>query len=609
MSPPNSAGRRFNPILLLSLVLLLPACVVCGGVGLLPMVDTFQTSMERTRFPSSEGENVGMENFERLQDDERYTENALDYSARLGVMRIAIVAVVPLLVGLLIGAQGWLMRGCNRVLLALALVGASPVPLAILWWLFLGRTWNYSTFDDSPLGEPPDWLALFDTVGARNSVALVEALATLALAVGLGSLFYAAVVRGNRVGGSPWLAGCGVWLVGLFVAAMGVLTAGFSVPLVLTNGGPALRTLTAPLYVFQVGVQRFDLGLAAALQTLHILPILLLGVLVWLVITAFNLRLRFTGYGAAFPVSSLLGCISLPLVVAVGLPALALLAWGAWFVGVNGGVAEVTDEIPWAQNTLNTVLSPWLAIWLVQVPVAYLTGLVLGFWRPLGRIGSSLLFLPFLVIGFLPTSTLFLSWFQNLADADLLETPQNFLGVPWLFGAASLLAFKLYFDGAHDAFQDARERGKSNSWAFLRAVWLPSVPFSLLVGAVLSFLATQELLWSATLSRSLDESTLSASVVRLVALFNIRGGMMGASAMLYWASFAVPFFVVFVLLHWLVIDRLALVAGKIQPVAVPAAAGVPQGYGYGVPQVSYPYVPVPGMRPRRFMARHSRAMA
>src|SRR5690606_31825879 len=125
------------------------------------------------------------------------------------------------------------------------------------------------------------------------------------------SLFYAAVMRGRLMNGSPWIAGLGVWLITMLVTAMSFPQT-FITPYILTNGGPINSTTTLPFYAYRSGFVMMRLGYSAAQVWTQMLPYLALALLVWLVMTAFNLRLRFTTYGEAFSRGSLAGLITLP---------------------------------------------------------------------------------------------------------------------------------------------------------------------------------------------------------------------------------------------------------------------------------------------------------
>jgi len=319
MPQPNAgSARRFNPLALLTLILLLPACALCSFASFYPMVETFQASTERNRgFTTDDSENVGVENYERLQEEFADTggergrgsiaREALEFTIPQTGYRVFIFATVPLILGILLGMQGWVFRGCNRVLLSVVLACAVPIVLALLWSVFFGRTWDFDGFDPSPLEEAfdpiPDELSFRTPEGARNLVYGLDAMVTLALAVGLGSLFFAGAVRGGRLedigSSSPWLATIAAWIIAI-VAGFSAWGFNFTIPWTLTGGGPGISTTNLHLLLWRETFQQFDLGYGAAMGVvLYLVPAVLLGAIVWFVMTAFNLRLRFAEIGRA----------------------------------------------------------------------------------------------------------------------------------------------------------------------------------------------------------------------------------------------------------------------------------------------------------------------
>src|SRR5688500_9142606 len=107
----NTPAPRFNLLLLLSLILLIPIFQVAYTYALKPALQTIEYSYSDYSL-LNEPEFIGNDNYERMQEDERY-QRVQTFSRRIVWMRLAVIAVLPALVGLLIGVQGWVLRGVN----------------------------------------------------------------------------------------------------------------------------------------------------------------------------------------------------------------------------------------------------------------------------------------------------------------------------------------------------------------------------------------------------------------------------------------------------------------------------------------------------------------
>src|ERR1041385_6098120 len=87
--------------LVVGLLLLLPAAYLCVTTYIVPAVNTF--SMSQTKYNLlSPAQFIGMENFTQLLQDKQLGA-AISYSFILGFTRAVVVAIVPLLVGVLMG--------------------------------------------------------------------------------------------------------------------------------------------------------------------------------------------------------------------------------------------------------------------------------------------------------------------------------------------------------------------------------------------------------------------------------------------------------------------------------------------------------------------------
>jgi ABC-type sugar transport system permease subunit len=414
----NITDKTFNPLKLLSLLLLIPLGIILFSYALVPVLDNLEMSTQDVDL-FDHAEEVGNRNYERLEEDKRL-DKAVAFTSRMVGTRIFIVTVLPAIVGILIGAQGWALRGVNRLLLAVVAVCFTPVTMAILWRCLFSRYWDTDPVTENPL-DIPESLFLGSPEGAQNNVILLDSLLTMGASIALISLFYIAAVRGKQLGGRPLLAGLAIWLISILVTLMSFSQL-FVLPKIITDGRPLDATMTLSLYAQEISFKQFRLGFGAASSTIFTVATLILAFLVWLLLTGFNLRLRYTAPGKAFSKGSWASLASILLILATGLPIVLLALWGISYVQRNGGFDPVLDLFDQRHIANNTVNTPWQTIWFVQIPFAYLAALALGFWRPLGRIGSSILFLPLLALSFLPTEILAPAWFMKAREADLLNS-------------------------------------------------------------------------------------------------------------------------------------------------------------------------------------------
>jgi ABC-type glycerol-3-phosphate transport system permease component len=242
-----------------------------------------------------------------------------------------------------------------------------------------------------------------------------------------------------------------------------------------------------------------------------------------------------------------------------------LLVWGLWLAATQQGFDALGEMVNIGRAFGNGISGPWVVIWFIQIPVAYLAGLSLGFLRPLNRAVSQGLFLIFLVMAFFPAEALSIRWYMMARDMGIVNTTAM-VGMAWLSSAFSLIVFKMFFDGALEKFNAAREAGQRTSDAFANTVFLPSLGIIVLVGAVLSFASLQSFLWPLI---SVNEEALRSLPVSAAVAKASYGAMQQSSvaalALVNVIISAVIFLPVFALLHVFVLERLSIVAGP--PVA------------------------------------------
>jgi multiple sugar transport system permease protein len=548
-SEPFSATR-----LIVGLLLLVPGTLVYLLIQFFPALQTLaasQTNWNMLNPPKF----VGMENYTQLSSDAAFG-TAVVYTLLILFARLLIVALVPPLVGGLVGAQGFAGRATNRLLLSVLAVLIVPVALPILLRGFIAPIWGTTP---SPLTAGVFGMNLSSPDGARGTVLLLDAVITAAIAAVVGGAAFMAVMRGREVSPSSSRAGIGVWLIGLLLA-LGSAPQTFTLPFILTAGGPGNSTMTLSLYFYKIAFQFLKAGYASALASLMIFAAIFIGLLVGIVIWGFRLRLNFTPPAPRAEAAGLLSFLSVPLVVLIGLPSLVLVVWGLWLATSGAGFSSLNEIVNQGQLFTNTVSGSWLAIWLIQIPLTYMVGLALGFVRPINRTVSNIVFLGLLMLAFIPPEALSLQWWQSLRDLGWINTTQA-TGYTWVVGVFSLVIFKLFFDGAFDRYKNAREDGQTSTDAFLNTVLLPSLAIVLLVGAVLSFVSAQALWWPLIVTNDQASLGFGPQIFQMTGQFSAKFSTSAALSLVFIGLFGVIFLPVFALLQVLVLDRLALLAG------------------------------------------------
>ena len=370
VATPSETSGGWLARFVIGVFLLLPGLLLYSAVQLKPVLDTVAYS--RTDFNAlSESEFVGMANYNRLAEDQIFSEG-VRFTLNILLVRLVIVALIPPLVGMLVGAQGRLGRMVNQVLLAVIGVLISPVALAILASSFLSPFWG-----NQPSPFEARILASVET--APLAIMTVDAMITLALAAVVGGSAFIAVMRGRRERVSIARALVGVWLLGLLFT---LLTAPqtFILPFIMTRGGPANATMTMSLAFYQNAFAFFSLGYASAQAVLWVAIAEIAALLIWAVLVFFRLHLVVTPPLKAAQNTNSLAVVSVPLVLLIGLPTIGLALWGFAQAGLSS-----SPELNVGQAFANTVTIPWTAIWLVQIPLTYMIGLSLGFVRPISK--------------------------------------------------------------------------------------------------------------------------------------------------------------------------------------------------------------------------------
>ncbi|MER7006890.1 hypothetical protein ABT297_28170 [Dactylosporangium sp. NPDC000555] len=444
------------------LLLPLPALILLITTYVEPAIWTIRTSFERftgIRGLAGAGDapSAGLDNYDRAFDGG--LGGALGY--------VLTLAVVPLLIVLLLApALAWAahgsgaMRRVTRGALVIPLAAFAPFGIALASASSeRGQPWGY-------------WAGTFGVVAA------------------VAVLIYLAALRTNRGPRPGWR---GVIIGGVF-AVLGVVavvlqdfTFGWSYGYV-ANGHDTPATL-----LYESALMRFDLGAAAAISTVLLVPLLLLGLFATLLVIMTGLRLEArpdvsdvsdtsdssdaarAGRGLARPGAAAL------LVVVLVVTGVGLWPWLAHL----GDSPRVEVPSTWANTWLPPVIST-----LVGVTAAALAAFGISGLRPLGR-HSEWLLLPFGLFLFVGGVPLALRAFAAGATAGRLDTflaliPPSRLAIPALFVLA------LLFRGQALRRDTLPRQDRPASWW---PVVLPALPMVALAYVATWFVQTQDLIW------------------------------------------------------------------------------------------------------------------
>jgi ABC-type sugar transport system permease subunit len=572
MSEGRSESRSWLRILL-GLGLLLPAVVCCVSVLVLPTAGTVALSLFDCdlRSPSVF---VGGDNYAQLFQDPRSSQ-ALEFTLSSVAVRVAVVAVVPLLLALAVNEFGRVVRIPVRLLFTIPLALFAPMITALTWRLALDPRGGLMSAVSRSLELPPQsWLR--DSGVAKSVFLSVDGLTTFSLACGVGLILYLAALRGSDKEAPSWKAVrkplIVSWVVGL-LATIALAPQSFVLSYVLTGGGPGGATTTLGFYQYIVTFQRFRFGIGAASNTVSLAVAILLGLGVGLIAVFTGSRLEVVPRGKKTSLITrngrrkVIAALLLLVMVFVGsigcllstLPRLWNVVDSFGSPNAYAGALQGPSPAPAGKAWTNTVLPPLVMIYLFQIPIAYVAALGIGALRPLKKRSEwlLLLFSPwlFVTVGQLSPVAFLISSRLKLLDTSLAQLP------PLLFSVPVLFILTLFFKGQEPRWRAALAVGQSSVKAFFSTLILPSLPLAILLACGSLLISMQDLLWPLLVVVSPERWT----VVLVLAYLSLSGNplpVLAASIVLLGLPVFLFFFLVFGLFQALYLDRLALVAGK-----------------------------------------------
>ncbi len=569
----NASGGKSWLRVVIGLGLLLPAVLCCVSVLVIPTLGTVALS-----FSNYDGigapDFVGVSNYRSIFQAPPFSA-ALGFTLSSVAVRLAVVAIVPLLLALAVNEFGRAVRIPVRLLFTVPLALFAPVVIASVWGLALDpRSHQLSAFlrGLNLLSRP----LLADPDVAKKVVLSIDGLTTFGLACGLGLILYLAALRGRGGEAPSWKAVrkplLVSWVAGL-LATIALAPQSFALGFSLTRGGPANTTTTLALYQYMMSFVRFRLGAGAAAGTLSLIVAALFGLGTGLIVVLTGLRLERVGWGKE---TGLITRGGRRRVIAV------LLLLAMVFIGCTGCLLSILPrmwnilasfELPRAYTEalegpfpvsigrawVNTVLPPLLAIFLLQMPITYVAALGIGALRPLEKRSEwlLLLFSPwlFMTVGPQSPAAFLIARQLNLADTVVA------LLLPSLFSVPILFILTLFFKGQEPKWRAALAEGQSPVKAFFSALILPSLPLTILLACASLLLSVQDLLWPLLVLVTPDGWTMPLLLSHLRQA-GISTQMMAPSTVLFGLPTFLFFFFVFGLFQALYLDRLALVTGK-----------------------------------------------
>ncbi len=557
-------------------VLLAPALLCCLTELLIPTLQTFSLSLQNVRLPGEAGEFVGLENYGRLLQDERFA-GALGYTLLLMGARLLVVAIFPPLLALVINQFGRGARLPMRLLYTFPLVFFPSVVVALIWAMILNPTSGL-------------WAGtvLVDAQQVRPTLLFIDSLYTLGLAAGVGLIVYLAALRVDKetpASKQALIPAVSAWLIGLCATAALSLQS-FSLIYTLTGGGPAGRTITLGIYQYMVTFQQLRFGLGAAIAGLNLIAAMLLGIITGLIVVWAGLRLKIVPWDRArilwgsMKKPLAVACLILVVLASLGVGIFSAMPLLAGALNSLKGSADLTtssallpakptldaysqlrESTPLLRILMNTIVPVTGAVLLIQLPLAYLGALGIGAFRPLGRRSEwlLLLFSPWLFISLIPLSmTLSIPVLNSMRDAGTLNTLMG-LAPPVLMSVPLLFILTLFFKGQSARWDAAQAEGQAAGRAFFRHLILPSLPLAILLAGAIILMGLQDLWWPLIAASTPNRMTLMTTLLRLHYEFGPQAiPVLGAAITLLWLPLAACLFVFFAIFQTFYLDRLSL---------------------------------------------------
>lgn len=536
---PEAPAKGLNPILriVLAILLLVPAMLCCASQDIGPSVMTFVTSLQKITGLGIDSQFIGFENYTRILGDRPFL-SALGFTVQIIIVRLLAVSILPLLIGLGLSAVGKTPRRIIRAILVVPLALFVPVAIGITWRLLTSPV--IGPIDAPVFGQP-------DTAGL--ALLFIDGLSVLGIAVAAGAWLYPSASTNGR-------AGVVVILVVLLLAAIASGLQTFTLMSVTTGGGPVNSTTTLMLLMNNLALRNFQFGAGAAVGTVILIPVLILGVIAGLVIILSRVALMpveaASAEAAATEPPANRQPVRLVLLLVGLVPALACCAISAlplpWVALQSFGgdsFAEFFQVADLGPVLMNTLLPAFVSAFLIELPIALAAAFAIGGLRPIGKHSEwlLLLFSPGL---FLTIAPIMVPVFQGLMATERIGEFTAFF-TPLALSVPLLFLLTLFFKGHTVAKPEATPV----------QLLVRSLPLAFMASAVLFFVHLNEFLWPYLLARSPENYPFVLLIGQLSQGIG-DFGTVAAAITLFWLPMFIVFVIVFGVCLVLYGDRLAL---------------------------------------------------
>lgn len=271
------------------LAMVLPAVIVLIGINLIPIINTFVTSLQDYFLPVPDARHfVGLDNYINLFKDERFL-NSLRLTLIYTFSVVALETVLGFIIALLLSRQ---TPGSNLVrgILLLPII-LTPITVAFMWRVMFNPSIGILNYLLSLVNIPPQ-MWIYSTGQALPALFLVDIwqktpTMILIFVTGFLGLPDEVLEAGMIDGASPWQS---LWQIKIplmkpvMVVAILFQTIDaarlFDIIFILTRGGPGTATETLSLLTYLNGFGFLKMGYAAASGLVLTLIIAILALLI-----------------------------------------------------------------------------------------------------------------------------------------------------------------------------------------------------------------------------------------------------------------------------------------------------------------------------------------
>lgn len=272
--------RRFQ------LAMVLPALLVLVAINLIPIINTFITSLQDYFLPAPDARHfVGFENYLNLIADVRFL-NSLKLTLVYTFAAVILETILGFLIALLLSRQTWGSKFVRGLLLLPIIL--TPITVAFMWRVMFSPSIGILNYFLDLLNIPGQ-MWIYAPEQALPSLVLVDIwqktpTMILIFVTGFLGLPDEVLEAGMMDGASPWQL---LWrvkvplmkpilMVGILFQAIDAARL-FDIIFILTRGGPGTATETLSLLTYLNGFSFLKMGYAAASGVILFLIIALLS--------------------------------------------------------------------------------------------------------------------------------------------------------------------------------------------------------------------------------------------------------------------------------------------------------------------------------------------